>query len=122
MEQTLVSKRELESVLCPLMLLQVLHTWKRVLLDFVLDMLVVGAFDKAIFDFVSVLLVPLIKQKFYRIWNWSGKPWGRQRACKQSQRGDPGDLLSKFTSFSLTFVSFLKVVWLTDDEWETQEW
>ena len=28
------------------MLLQVLHTWKRVLLDFVLDMLVVGAFDK----------------------------------------------------------------------------
>ena len=36
---------------CPLMLLQVLHTWKRVLLDFVLDMLVVGAFDKAIFNF-----------------------------------------------------------------------
>ena len=47
MEQTLVSKQELELVPCPLMLLQVLHTWKRVLLDFVLDMLVVGAFDKA---------------------------------------------------------------------------
>ena len=46
MEQTLVSKQELESVLCPLTLLQVLHSWKRVLLDFVLDMLVVGAFDK----------------------------------------------------------------------------
>ena len=74
--------------------------------------------------------MPLIKQKFCRIWNWSGKPWGRRRrACKQSQRGDPGGLLSKFInhyhirkSFSLTFVSFLKVVWLTDDEWETQEW
>ena len=85
------------------------------------------------------LLVPLIKpflilikQKFCRIWNWSGKPWGRRRACKQSRRRDPGGHLSKFInhyhyyhirkSFSLTFVSFLKVVWLTDDEWETQEW
>ena len=55
MEQTLVSKQELESVLCPLTLLQVLHTCKRVLLDFVLDMLAVGALIKQFLIFFGLV-------------------------------------------------------------------